>query len=249
MKQGTKGLLAAALVGVAAFAMPATSKAGQLTTTLDTLLPGGNQAGGITLGDKRYSNFTFASSGDDAVLPRDVDVTLSNDASGNQYTLRFAFDALGASPTEQTDVVICYQVDVLGNQLINGVGLVFNSTVAGGNGDAAASVIETVSSIDPDGAGPLVAPPVVAGSPDSTVIIDVFNDGTGNLPDEPSTSLAVNPTRSLQFCKDILVSSRAGGGTVSISTVDNIVNQVPEPASIGILAAAAGSLLLRRRRD
>ena len=249
MNRGTRGLLVAALIGAAALVTPAKTDAGTFSTTLDTLLAGGNNAGGITLGDKRYSNFTF-STDDETLLPRAVSVTLSNDDAGNRYQLRFGFNSLFANEEQEKDVVICYQVDVLGNQLINGVGLEFTSQRTGGTGgDAAASVIETVSSIDPDGAGPLEAPPVVAGNPDSTVIIDVFNDGPGGLPDETSATLAVLPTRSLLFCKDILVSSRDGGGTVNITTVDNIVNQIPEPTSLGLFAAGAASLLLRRRRS
>ncbi len=244
MKRGTKRLLAAALLGAAAIASPATTDAGQLTTTLDTLLPGGSS---ITLGDKRYSNFTF-SSDDETLLPSNVDVTLSNDASGNQYTLRFGFDALvPTNPRGSTDVVICYQVDVQGNQLINGVGLTFASVANPGNGQAAASVSEIVSTIDPDGAGPLEAPPVAPGSLSPNLILDVFNDGAGGLPEVPGVTQAVIPTRSLVFCKDIIVSAR-DGGTVNITTVDNIVNQVPEPASLGLFAAGGASLLLRRRR-
>ena len=68
------------------------------------------------------------------------------------------------------------------------------------------------------------------------------------LPDNDSSSLLVTPTGSLIFQKDILVSSRPGGGNVTISTVDNFVDQVPEPASATLLCLGGGLLLARRRR-
>ena len=233
--------LRGAFVGVAAFvaalAAPSASRAETINTTLDTLIAGGNNQAGIVLGDKRYSNFTFSSSGDAPIAVNAVNVALST-TDNNQYNLRFSFErqALAATGGQTTDAVICYQIDVIGTQQINGVGLVFDSTVAqGAPGLAAASVTETISRVAPLGT--------------DVGLITVFNDGTGGLPDNTSTTLAVNPTAStLYFCKDILVSSRPEGGRVSISTVDNFVTQTPEPGSIALLAVGAGALLIRRRR-
>ena len=241
MKTSTYALLAvvmAAAVGL--FADRASAQT--VNTTLDSFLPGGANAGGITVGDKRYFNFTFASSGDAPVAASAVDVSLI--ATDTQHQIRFTFarDALDAPAGQTTDVVVCYQIDVLGNQLINGVGLAFDSSVTGGSpGMAAASVIETVSTTD----GSDLAP----GDPVSDeAILSLFNDGPGELDDRGAATLAVNQTRSLLFCKDILVSSRPEGGRVVISMVDNFVTQVPEPASAALLAATGGLLLARRRR-
>lgn len=232
------GIVLAAAVGLFA------DRAGAQTinNTLDSFLPGGANAGGLTIGDKRYSNFTFASSGDAPVAASSVDVSLI--ATDTQHQLRFTFarDALEAPTGQTTDVVVCYQIDVLSNQLINGVGLAFDSSVTGGSaGTAAASVIETVSTTD----GSDLAP----GDPVSDeAILSVFNDGPGELDDRTTATLAVNQTRSLLFCKDILVSSRPEGGRVVISTVDNFVTQVPEPGSVALLAVTSALLGRRRRR-
>ena len=230
-----------ALFGVAVAALAGTAGAQTINTTLDSFLPGGANASGLLVGDKRYSNFTFSSSGDAPVAANTVDVSLVGTGTQHQIRFTFARDALEAPAGQTTDVVICYQVDVIGNQLINGVGLAFDSSVTGGTaGEAAASVIETVQTTD--------GSDLVPGAPVSDeAILSVFNDGTGGGTDRPSDTLAVNPTGSLLFCKDILVSSRPEGGRVVISMVDNFVTQVPEPTAAAVLAAA-GLLLTRRRR-
>jgi hypothetical protein len=240
-KSALRHTLRVALLGaaalVASLAAPSSAHAqSAFNTTLDTLTSGGTNQNGITLGDKRYSNFTFSSSGDAPIGVNAVNVSLT--ASGNQHNLRFSFEreALAAVGGQTTDVVICYQIDVLGNQQINGVGLAFDSAVgAGSPGLAAASVVETISRVAPLGT--------------DVGQISVFNDGTGALPDSSRSTLIVDPTATtLYFCKDILVSSRPQGGTVSISTVDNFVTQVPEPASMAALALVGGALMARRRR-
>ena len=37
-------------------------------------------------------------------------------------------------------------------------------------------------------------------------------------------------------------------GYVAVSVVDNIINQIPEPSMLGVVALAGGGLLFRRRR-
>ena len=238
-----RGLLACLVSGVALAAGAVDAGAAQVQTTLNTLLPGGTNATGLTLGDKRYTNFTFSASGIPTQgLAEAVNVTLSDDAAPNRHTLRFstAGDGLVANPGDSIDLVICYDVNVLGTQRINGVGLTFQSTVAPSGGDAAASVVETVQTLD----GSILRP----GGTSDMEILSVVNDGAGPLEDTNSDFMALNLTRSLRFCKDIVVSSRPGGGYAVISIVDQIVDQVPEPGSIALIGFAGGAMLLRRRR-
>jgi hypothetical protein len=230
------------LLGIAACLVTDTAFAATFNTTLDTLVGSGANNAGITLGDKRYSGFTFSSSGDAPVAASAVDVSLVSTDNDNHYQLRFSFtrDLLDSSAGQTTDVVIGYRVDVLGTQLINRVGLGFDGSVAGSTAGDAASVVETIRTTDESEVSP-------AFPGQDQIVISVFNDGTGGLPDSSSSSLAVNPTRALLFEKDILVSSRPGGGRVVITTVDNFVDQVPEPTSCALVAVAAPLLLARRR--
>jgi len=239
-----------ALCGLAVLGLPAVSHAAVMQTTLDRLLAGGSENGGIVIGDKRYTNFSYSSTGSAPVRSQDINVRISNDAdptssdpvarAGQRYTLEFTF-GMDAFPNERTDLVIGYDLDVLSSDYINRAGLRFNGSVpAQGVGNAAASVLETVSSRN----GSAVAP----GSPSDTAVLEVVNDGPGRQEDSNSDFLPLNLTRSLHFTKDILVSSRPDGGYVAISVVTNTVDQVPEPAVISVIAFAGGTLLLRRRR-
>jgi hypothetical protein len=230
-----------AVCGLAVLGLPAVSNAAVFNTTLDQLLPGGSFAAGRDIGDKRYSNFTYSSTGSAPVRAQDVNVSISNEADPQRYVLQFTF-AMDAFPSERSDLVIAYDLDVLSSDFINRVGLRFNGSVPSqGAGDAAASVVETVASRD----GSDVAP----GAPiRDTEVLDVFNDGPGRLEDTNSEFMAINLTRRLHFAKDIIVSSRPTGGYAAISIVDNVVDQVPEPTSIAFLTLAGGAVLLRRRR-
>lgn len=239
------------ICGVAALALPGVASAATVQYSLPQLLAGGNTSSGFTIGDKRYSGFEFSSTGSHPLVPSDVNVRVtSSDTNAaipgdETYALQFTF-GMDAFPGERTDLVLSYRVDVTDpSMFINRVGLGFNGSVPSqGPGNAAATVIETVSTA-PAG---LDGPPVAPGSLSDTAIIDVYNDGPGRLADDNQDSIAVNPTRTLFFTKDILVSSQENGGYVAISVVDNVINQIPEPSMLGVVALAGGGLLFRRRR-
>jgi hypothetical protein len=234
------------ICGAAALALPGVAQAATVTYSLADLLQGGNQSGGFTVGDKRYSGFQFSSTGPAPLVPRDVNVRVtSTDANAavpgdDQYTIQFTF-GLDAFPGERNDLVIGYQVDVVNpSNFINRVGLRFNGSVPSqGPGDASASVAESFRRPDGLEVGPGLG---------TVAVLDVYNDGPGGLADDNDDFVTVNPTRSLIFNKDIIVSSRPTGGYAAISVVDNIVDQVPEPGVLGIVVFAGAGLVLRRRR-
>lgn len=234
------------ICGAAALSLPGVARAATVRYSLADLLSTadggtGQNPNGFVIGDKRYSDFTFDSSGSAPLVPRDVNVRVTSTdtdptvAGDDRFALQFTF-GLDAFPGEETDLVLGYRVDVLDPAMaINRVGLRFNGAVpAEGAGFAAASVSETVR--NPDGS--------------DVVLMDVTTDpdGAGPLKADHSDFLAINPTRSLVFQKDILVSSRETGGYAVISVVDNIVDQVPEPTVMSLAAFAGAGLLLRRRR-
>jgi hypothetical protein len=212
-----------------------------VNTTMDTLLPGGSNAGGIVIGDKYYSQFSYGSTGDTPIPASQVAVSITT-LDNSLYTLEFTF-GLDAFPNERTDLTIGYRLDVVNStDKISKVGLAFNGTILGGNsGLTAASIGELVRTVDGSDLRP--------GAPISdSDTLGVFNDGVGHLVDNNTASFTVNPTSSLLFLKNILVSSRLGGDYAHISVVDNWVEQtaVPEPASL--LAASMPALLFMRKR-
>lgn len=251
MFKGFSKMAAVAAMIVAGFISARTASAGVAPATigLDTFLEGGVNEGGITFGDKHYSNFNFSSSGDMQLDAGDVEMIFAEE-DNTQY-LAFLMD-LSAIPGERSDVVIGYDVTVLDPaRHITRVGLLFDGgPLDASNGRSAATVIESVQTLD---GSDLVA----GGDDDDTAIITVFNNGDEDfLPDNFETSLAINPARALRFMKDILVSARTGSAEVGISVVENSVTQngngtvIPLPAAVWaampVFGAVVGGKKLRR---
>ena len=203
--------------------------AAEVTVGLDTLLPGGSNASGLTVGDKLYSGFTFSSSGSTVLNPADVDVMIMSE--GNRHDLILMLPELSASNGQRSDLVIGYRLDAIGADLIRRVDAMFDGGPMGaGDGRSAASMIETVSTVD--------GSDLVAGGPvQGTELLSLFNDGDAGLPDTQEAALDIIPTRSLLFVKDILVSSRPNAGMVSVSVVQNGVEQTVIPLPAAFLAA------------
>jgi len=240
-KSGKK-LAAAALLAAAAFAGAGKASAADVSVGLDTLMPGGSNAGGITVGDKRYSNFQFSSSGSTVLHPEDVDVMIMS--SGNRHDLFFMF-GLSASGGQRSDLVLGYDLTVIGPNTIRRVDTMFDGSPLGpGNGGrGAVSMIETVTTLDGND--------LVPGGPvQDTEILNLFNDGEdAGLPDFLEAALNVNATRSLRFTKDIILSSRPNGPTMDLSVVQQGVEQsaIPLPAAFWAAMPVFGAVVGRKK--
>ncbi|HLL88619.1 MAG TPA: PEP-CTERM sorting domain-containing protein [Tepidisphaeraceae bacterium] len=188
---------------------------------------------GVTVGDKRFMDFSYTFSGTNAPTAAQVNV---QQVPGANIGLQFSFGWNALAGT-MMDSLIGYKVQVLDpNFLIDQVGLGFNGFAAGIPGNAFAHVAETIQKTDGTTLG----------------TFNVITDGAGPATDQLTNTFDVTPNLpALLVRKDILVTSVAGG-LASISFVDNTYRQaavaaVPEPASLGLLACTATTLLLRRR--
>ena len=240
MFKGFKKVAAVAVLA-AGFVGARQASAAEVTVGLDTLLAGGSNASGITVGDKMYSGFTFSSSGDTALNASDVDVMISSD--GNRHDLFFMFD-LSANPGQRSDLVLGYDLNVLGSNKIRHVDTMFDGSPMGaGNGRGAVTMIETVSTLD----GSDLAP---GGAVQSTELLTLFNDGDEvGLDDTLEAALDINPTGGLRFLKDIIVSSRPNGPTMNLSVVQQGSEQtvIPLPAAFWAAIPVFGAVVGRRK--
>jgi len=228
--------IAAVLVATLAVARQAAAGTEPMVITLDSLLDGGENEGGITIGDKRYSDFTFSSSasgGAVRVEADDVEVMFGMD--GATHNVLFFFD-LNASGGQRADMVIQYRLDVLNpSSSVRRVGLEFDGGPMGkGDGRSAASITETVSTLD----GTQIAQ------------LTVFNDGENGLPDNWDDAEDILPQQGLLFAKDILVSARAGGASVGIGAVQQTVEQavIPLPAAFWAAIPVMGLIVGKKVR-
>ncbi len=232
--------IAAILVATVSVARQAAAGTEPMTMTLDTLLLGGENESGITIGYKHYSGLIYNSSaagGATRVEAEDVEVLFGRD--GDVYDVVFFFD-LGADGSgtvvQRSDMVIQYRLDVLNPAAsIRRLGLEFDGgPMGGGNGRSSASVTETVSALD----GTQIAQ------------LTVYNDGEGGLDDNWDDSEEILPQQSLLFSKDILVSARPGAASVAIGAVQQNVEQavIPLPAAAWAAIPVMGLIVGKKVR-
>jgi hypothetical protein len=248
-----KSILLAAAVGVGLFSLSANAAPIPVPATLQDLInlnqgnPGdGIPQGGITIGDKLFYDFTYLASGAAAApypnpnpnpAPPRADQIAVQSITGPNIGLMFSF-GWNSSAGFNMDSLIGYKVHVLDGDpqpLIDSIGLSFNGAAPVPGIGTFATVTETVKSLSGATLGGF----------------SVYSDGTiSNL---GNTFALATPQRDIQVQKDILVSSvpsNLGGGTSTISFVDNTYHQtaVPEPVSMAVVVLG-GALLLRRRGE
>ncbi len=175
---------------------------------LSDLLDGGS----IVSGDKEFSEFTYASTGDMPTADR-VNVILHQDADMN-FGLRFQGGFLDLPGNGASDALITYKVNVTDpGRMITGAHI-------------AANVVSP-----PDGTGTI-----------TESFLPIFNatDEVLRIPtvDGLNTDSIVFPDAlsELTVQKNILLSAR-DDGQVDMSFVDQTFEQVPEPVSAAMLIA------------
>jgi hypothetical protein len=201
--------------------------------TLSTLTAGAGNGDAIIVGDKMFFNFAYAATGD---MPTDsaINVIPITDLEGN-FGIRFqgAFqDKVGGGAS---DALITYDVLVLDQNFAISDAHIAGNTFVFGTGHI--TVTETWL---PDNA-------------EASIAIWDIRPGSMQLKD----SVIFLPTTYtlLHVQKDILADAGAAylndapnASLATMSFVDQTYSQVPEPASLGVLAIGAAGLMFRRRK-
>src|SRR4051812_31609823 len=100
------------------------ARGGTFVTSLDTLVPGGANSGGVQVGSLRYSGFAFRNDGPFNLTPADVSVRISNDVllpGGPPNTIQFTFGT-DASAGQSGPVSIDYRLDDSSSDKLNRAG-------------------------------------------------------------------------------------------------------------------------------
>jgi hypothetical protein len=184
---------------------------------LDSLELGGE----ITVGDKTFTEFSYAKTED---MPDSdaVNVIPIRDDLGN-YGLRFQGGFADIAGGSSSDALITFTVTSQGADITD-VHLAGNPNL---NGPGLAEVTETFL-------------------PDSTSLkLNIYDNGeVSSLADWADLA---NPVRTLHVQKDILLRSDDGGVSATLSFVDQTFSQVPEPAGVSLLLLGLIGLIARRR--
>lgn len=230
----------AGIVGFTASDAKATVQFSSLTSpTLQDLI-NANASGGVVIGDKVFSDFSYIGAPPGAPNPAPTPSQIAvGTAPGSDIGLTFSSAWESALGLNQ-DSIIRYAVSVLPTSklMITDVGLRFNGNAPIQAPGTFATVTETVSTLNAAGNGP-----------GSTIgQVSVIADGAGSSSNRFSDHLTFAPTSSVFVEKDIQLNS-TDSGVATISFVDNTFSQVPEPATFSLLGLAGTGLLARRRRS
>ena len=198
----------------------------------DLINRGSLLSNGVQIGNDVFYNFSYACSpapgNPGAPTPSTLSVTSTDTGTG----LRFSFPWSSAEGSNQSSNIsyLVHVVDTAPQQFINGATLNMQSSVNAVSPADNATTTTTFSN-----------PADLTAFAQQTVV------NTSTNPSQVFTNnLGLPLVRDFAVSDGVVVHTGTSGGNASITYVENIFSQVPEPTSIGVIAGLA--LLLPRCR-
>ncbi|HVM59535.1 MAG TPA: PEP-CTERM sorting domain-containing protein [Verrucomicrobiae bacterium] len=191
----------------------------------------------VQVGDKLFGNFSLLL-GDSGLVASDV--TLYGLTNQIGYGFQLQLDDFTVTGTASKDISLDFSVQVTDpSQRIVGDNLTIN---AGVSGYGLAAVTENVYSAEGIGSG---------------LITTLFAERTASVVDLQDFVTFCQPMQLIWIEKDIQVnanpnksfSSNPSGDVATLSIIDQVFTQVPEPSTLFLLASGiVGLVVIRRRR-
>lgn len=182
----------------------------------------------LTSGDKTFEDFNYAGTGDvpDASL---VNVIPIEDCDGN-FGIRFQGAFLDLPGGGASDALISYTVVAPGPMII-GADLFANTTVSG------SGLVQISETFLPDF---------------TDISLNVFDNGTvtqlGDSVMLDTSADYMGPVTRLPVQKDILLLADDNGGVAgTVSLIDQIYHQVPEPSAFSLVLIGLVGMIRRRK--
>lgn len=241
-------------VAVAILAWPAAGHAA-IVADLQSLAPPSyslsevNEAGGILVGDKLFDQFTVTTTQSVGAIAPGLDeievtgVLIDNPLVHNELGLRFS-GGWSAPKGKIADSTITFRISIVEPQRSQGFLIADNSLwmdAYGISGDGYVSISENVYAADPRlGPTPSVAKKLVFSDGET----DQFFDHEDFMQNHQPAALA-----EIWVVKDVIANGGTEVGSFGhLSQFYNTFSQIPEPASLGLMAIGLAAILVRRRR-